>query len=299
MRKDRVQPPFQWGALIVSAFLLAAWFVLALLVRHIDNQPAAVIIGLKAATLMLLPVVALVIAQMFMRRPLWQALHQLVSEMNWPDFHQLYPFILLVSIISGCAYVMRTQPMSVEKVESKAPLEEQKPKAAKPKKPKQKKTAVVQIINRVPVSKKPQSLRARRAKYESIIVDASRKFGVDYALVMAVAHVESGFNPSIVSPKGAVGIMQLLPSTAKRFGVKDIYNPDQNINGGVQYLRFLLDRYKGSKILAVAAYNAGEGNVDDYNGRIPPFKETRKFVPNVLSQYKYYKHQHELLAYNF
>lgn len=109
---------------------------------------------------------------------------------------------------------------------------------------------------------------------------SSQKYGVDEAIVRAIIHAESAYRPHVVSPKNARGLMQLIPATAKRFGVNDAFDPAQNIDGGVQYLAFLLKRYKNDLTLASAAYNAGEGAVDRYKG-VPPYKETRNYVVRV------------------
>lgn len=120
-----------------------------------------------------------------------------------------------------------------------------------------------------------------RSKFDSIIDRVSSRYKVDTALVKAVISTESCFNPKAVSPKGAQGLMQLMPNTAKRFGVLNSFDPVQNITGGIKYLRFLLIRYKGDIKLAVAAYNAGEGAVDKYQG-VPPYRETQAYVKKVL-----------------
>lgn len=104
--------------------------------------------------------------------------------------------------------------------------------------------------------------------------------GVESPLVHSVIRAESNYNPDAVSPKGALGLMQLIPATAKRFGVSDVFDARENIQGGVRYLRFLLDYYQGDYTKAVAAYNAGEGAVDKYNG-VPPYVETRNYVRQV------------------
>ena len=104
--------------------------------------------------------------------------------------------------------------------------------------------------------------------------------GVEGPLVHSVIRAESNYNPSAISPKGAMGVMQLIPSTAKRFGVSDVFDPADNIQGGVKYLRFLLDYYGGDYSKAIAAYNAGEAAVDKYNG-VPPYSETRNYVLQV------------------
>lgn len=109
---------------------------------------------------------------------------------------------------------------------------------------------------------------------------ASLQHGVDEALVRAVIHAESAFNPNAVSHKGAQGLMQLIPATADRFGVTDPFEPAQNIGGGVKYLAWLLNRFNGNVTLASAAYNAGEGAVDRFNG-VPPYNETQRYVERV------------------
>lgn len=122
------------------------------------------------------------------------------------------------------------------------------------------------------------------SKFDTFINAAGAKHGVDPQLIKAVMHTESAFNSKAVSPVGAQGLMQLMPATAKRFNVTNSFDPEQNINGGAKYLSWLLKRFKGDKILALAAYNAGEGNVDKYKG-IPPFKETQQYVKKVTASY--------------
>lgn len=119
-----------------------------------------------------------------------------------------------------------------------------------------------------------------RSKFDQTIIEAAKKFDVDAALVSAVIKAESDFNPREVSNKGARGLMQLMPSTAARFGVANSYDPVANIYGGVRYLRWLLETFNGNADLAVAAYNAGEGNVWKYNG-VPPFRETINYINRI------------------
>jgi soluble lytic murein transglycosylase-like protein len=109
--------------------------------------------------------------------------------------------------------------------------------------------------------------------------------GVESHLVHSVIRAESNYNPVAVSPKGAQGIMQLIPSTARRFGVANAFDPSENIRGGVRYLRFLLDYYQGDYPKTIAAYNAGEAAVDKYNG-IPPYAETQNYVYQVAKNLK-------------
>ena len=125
--------------------------------------------------------------------------------------------------------------------------------------------------------------RARR--YEPLIVAASIKHRVDPRLLWTVAYLETRFQPWEVSPKGARGLMQLMPATAARFGVKNIFDPEQNIHGAAQYLRFLLDLFDGNVSLALAGYNAGEGAVKKYGYAVPPYPETINYVRKIKRRY--------------
>lgn len=122
----------------------------------------------------------------------------------------------------------------------------------------------------------------RLAQYAPIIKRASKKYNVPIELICGVILQESGGNFKAVSHCGARGLMQIMPATAKRLGVKNSFDPAQNITGGAKYLRMLLDRFDGNMSLALAGYNAGEGNVEKYGRKIPPFKETQAYVPKVL-----------------
>ena len=117
--------------------------------------------------------------------------------------------------------------------------------------------------------------------YEPLIRQHATDHRVRPDLVRAVIQVESAFNPRAVSPKGAMGLMQLMPATAKQFGVIDPFNPAENIRAGVSYLRQLLDRYDHDEQLALAAYNAGPGAVDKYGSKVPPYKETQNYVLKI------------------
>jgi hypothetical protein len=122
---------------------------------------------------------------------------------------------------------------------------------------------------------------ATRIRYADEIQAAASRHGVNQALVRSVIRVESAFNPWAVSPKGAQGLMQLMPQTASSLGVRDAFNPRQNIDGGVRHLRYLIDQFPGNLSLALAAYNAGENAVHAYRG-IPPYAETEAYVRKVL-----------------
>ena len=121
----------------------------------------------------------------------------------------------------------------------------------------------------------------RARAYDDLISEHSRTAGVRADLVRAVMQVESGFNPYARSPKGAMGLMQLMPATAKQYGVRNAFNPAENVRAGVAYLRQLLDRYNDNEELALAAYNAGPGAVDKHGQSVPPYRETQSYVTRI------------------
>ncbi|MFE8032838.1 lytic transglycosylase domain-containing protein [Thiohalocapsa marina] len=125
-------------------------------------------------------------------------------------------------------------------------------------------------------------LAERRARFTALIDATAERYGIDPELVHAVIRAESSYNPRAKSPAGACGLMQLMPATAERFGVHDIWDPAQNIRGGVAYLRVLFERFDGDLRLVLAAYNAGEGAVEKYGNRVPPYRETRAYVQKVM-----------------
>lgn len=128
------------------------------------------------------------------------------------------------------------------------------------------------------------SMSRNRDAFDPLIQAAAQRHGVDFGLIKAVIHTESGFDPRARSGPGAQGLMQLMPATAARYQVKDVWDPAQNIEAGTRHLRHLLDRYRDLP-LALAAYNAGEGNVKRYGG-IPPFAETRDYIRRVAGRYE-------------
>jgi len=128
-------------------------------------------------------------------------------------------------------------------------------------------------------------------KYDQIIRRAADKFKIESALIKAIIKAESNFDHQAVSRVGAQGLMQLMPATASALQVEDAFHPENNIEGGVRYLRYLLDNYRGNLTLTLAAYNAGERNVAKYNNNVPPFRETQNYIKRVLSYYKSYSNR--------
>jgi len=138
-----------------------------------------------------------------------------------------------------------------------------------------------------PSTRDSRSPRVSNSPYDSTIKAIASRYGVDDKLIKAIVRVESAFKPGAESPKGAQGLMQLMPGTAARYGVEDSFDPIQNLLGGVKYLKDLLSMFNNNLTLALAAYNAGENAVQKYNG-IPPYKETRQYVQKVIHYHRLY-----------
>jgi soluble lytic murein transglycosylase-like protein len=139
------------------------------------------------------------------------------------------------------------------------------------------------------VARKHKTGLARKSGYDQVVDEVSRTHGLESALLHAVISVESSYNPKAVSRKGAAGLMQLMPRTAKRYGVADAFDPRQNLNGGALYLKDLLRMFNNDTSLALAAYNAGEHAVMKHGNRIPPYRETLRYVPRVMDLYQRYQ----------
>lgn len=139
-----------------------------------------------------------------------------------------------------------------------------------------------------PIKSNP-NFRYNLKKYSPIISAAAKKYDLPEALIKAVIHAESHFDPYALSSAGAMGLMQLMPATAARFNVYDRQNPKQNINGGVRYLSLLVEMFNGDLKLALAAYNAGENAVKRHGRKIPPYQETRNYVSKVRRLYSKYQ----------
>ena len=141
--------------------------------------------------------------------------------------------------------------------------------------------ASVKGIGHLAASGDSQFFRADPDAYDNLIRQLARDHAVDFALIKAIVHAESGFNPYARSNKGALGLMQLLPATAKRYGVVELYDPAENIRAGVQHIKYLLGMFGHKNYLVLAAYNAGENAVKRHKG-IPPYRETQAYVRKVL-----------------
>lgn len=146
-------------------------------------------------------------------------------------------------------------------------------------------TALYTPSRMMPASASLNGFTTGDAKVDSFIIESSVRNGLDPVLIYAQMHTESSFKRGAISPKGARGLMQLMPGTAARFGVTNIFDPKQNIEGGARYMRFLLDAFDGDVQLALAGYNAGEGAVLKYGRRIPPYHETQEYVRLISQRY--------------
>ncbi len=138
---------------------------------------------------------------------------------------------------------------------------------------------------KIPVGLAGHHISSGNTALDTLVQEAAAANGLDPCLILSIMRAESAFNRSAISPKGAMGLMQLMPATATRFGVKDFFDPRENVLGGSRYLRWLLDRFSGDVRLALAGYNAGEGAVEFYGNRIPPFLETQNYVRTIYSRY--------------
>lgn len=146
-------------------------------------------------------------------------------------------------------------------------------------------TAPLTKLTAMSVSNSLEGFTTGNANVDTFIVESGKRNSVDPLLLYAVMHQESTFKQGAVSPKGARGLMQLMPPTARRFGVMSIFDPKQNIEGGARYMRFLLDLFEGNVELALAGYNAGEGAVMKYGYRVPPYRETQEYVRRISRRY--------------
>ena len=190
-------------------------------------------------------------------------------------------FLLLFAGISASAQSPLSPP---ERPPIPLTVQQQEEGKAKKSPPQQSKSSTAVTV-KIPAIMAPPRISSGNAAIDAIVYEASSQHGLDPSLILSVMRQESGFNRNAVSPKGASGLMQLMPATAERFGVKNIFDVRENIYAGARYLRWLLDRFNGDVRLALAGYNAGEGAVEFYGYRIPPFFETQNYVRAIYSRY--------------
>ncbi len=200
------------------------------------------------------------------------------TQSNADPVRWLLIAVLLMLLCKPSIYDEQTEPGHVidrpaaSKVDSPSPLQEKQP-----------------VV--IPEKKTPAVYKEKKELlFISIIQQAAERHRVDPALIKAIIMAESGYNPNAVSKKGAKGLMQLMPKTAEALGVKDSFNPEHNIDAGVEYFKQLLNQFDGNVKLALAAYNAGSRRVRQYQG-VPPFKATQYYVKKVFKYYNYYKEQ--------
>ncbi len=156
-------------------------------------------------------------------------------------------------------------------------------------------TPDVKGAGKLAAQKNSPVFREEASTYDRLIRRYADEYGVDFALVKAIMTVESAFNPYAVSGKGARGLMQMMPSTAARYGVTDIYNPVENVRAAAQHLKYLFDTFGNKPVLVIAAYNAGENAVKQYRG-IPPYEETRNYVKKVLAYQQQYRPRYRYIT---
>jgi soluble lytic murein transglycosylase-like protein len=180
--------------------------------------------------------------------------------------------------LNGFYFLLSTKDRSARSLELENKLEDKKVDLP----------IVFQARNNSSLTLSPEELGVSVHTYDHWIRAACSKYALDPALVKAIIHAESQFDPKAVSPKGAVGLMQLDPVTVRELGIADPFNPQHNIFGGVRYLRDLLDIFEGDPKLALAAYNAGPTRVQRYNG-VPPFKDTNNYIKQVFRYLAFYQ----------
>lgn len=194
-------------------------------------------------------------------------------------------FSFLILSIASVGVSAQQRPMSPPD-RSPVPLKVEQPGASnKVEVPKKPAPEISPIKITLPAELAGHHISSGNAIIDSLVQEAATRNGLDPCLIISVMRAESGFNRTAVSPKGASGLMQLMPETAARFGVRNIFDPRENILGGATYLRWLLQRFGGDVRLALAGYNAGEGSVEMYGNRIPPFLETQNYVRTIYTRY--------------
>lgn len=195
-------------------------------------------------------------------------------------------FILILAAVSAPAQQRPLSPPERPPI----PLTNEDQERARAEELKRKKAADAEVFQRAAQIKIPAILAGHHISsgnpaIDALVQEAAAQNGLDPCLILSIMRAESGFNRTAVSVKGAMGLMQLMPETATRFGVKNIFDPRENVLGASRYLRWLLERFSGDVRLALAGYNAGEGSVEFYGYRIPPFLETQNYVRTIYARY--------------
>lgn len=195
-------------------------------------------------------------------------------------------FILILAAVSAPAQQRPLSPPERPPI----PLTNEDQERARAEELKKKKAADAEVFQRAAQIRVPAILAGHHISsgnpaIDALVQEAAAQNGLDPCLILSIMRAESGFNRTAVSVKGAMGLMQLMPETATRFGVKNIFDPRENVLGGSRYLRWLLERFGGDVRLALAGYNAGEGSVEFYGNRIPPFLETQNYVRTIYARY--------------
>ncbi len=204
-------------------------------------------------------------------KPIYQAEDTQLNLLCW-----LFYGIIFISVFN--LYTNKCQNLPKTIIEAKTSITVENP-------------APLAVDKKVDGTKKPtQSKTKKTDKFQTVIQYTAKRYQVDPNLIKAIIMTESSYNPKAVSHRGAKGLMQLMPGTAEELGVKDCFNPENNIEGGVKYFRKLLDRFDGDIKLALAAYNAGSRNVRQYRG-VPPFKATHNYIKKVNMYFQLFKDQ--------
>src|SRR6185503_6528028 len=186
----------------------------------------------------------------------------------------------IFAVLSLCAVPAAAQTYQVDNFDFPNAVQIQSPKVEPSKQPKR----LVHLTS-LPMNPSLGGFTTGNADIDTYIVESGKRNSVDPLLLYSIMHQESTFKPRAISYKGARGLMQLMPPTASRFGVTNIWDPKQNIEGGARYMRFLLDLFSGDVHLALAGYNAGEGAVRKYGNKVPPYSETREYVRRIGNRY--------------
>jgi soluble lytic murein transglycosylase-like protein len=186
----------------------------------------------------------------------------------------------IFALLSLCAAPVAAQTYQVDNFDFPNAVQIQSPKVEPSKQPKR----LIHLTS-MPMNPSLGGFTTGNADIDTFIVESGKRNSVDPLLLYSIMHQESSFKTRAISYKGARGLMQLMPPTASRFGVTNIWDPKQNIEGGARYMRFLLDTFSGDVQLALAGYNAGEGAVMKYGNKVPPYSETREYVRRIGNRY--------------